>query len=177
MVVGGQPSVWSPVINRVKREPPPPSLEEGRKTGGRRSTGGSKLAAHGLWSQQTKKKEHQQKPLKKHGKHAAAAALKKKKTVVKIADDEDMLADGSGSGDGPSFQGPPPLAPPSQPTGDGTRSESCLLLFPPKTLWNGMEWNGIEPIITIDECRSVPLLAADPGAVQRRTGRPPKRRV
>ena len=125
----------SPVANsRVKREPPP-SLDAGRKTSARRTgTGNSKLAAHGLW-QAEKKQMHirdQQQAVKKavsksknqhhhnqlsSSSSSSAAALKKQhhhRQPVKIADDEDMLSDGSGSGDGPDFPLPLPPTPPTR---------------------------------------------------------------
>ena len=115
---------WSSPV-RVKREPPP-SLDEGRKTApGRRPVGGSKLAAHGLWQTTTSTKKKQQQPHSKSLKksHSKRHGVKKP-MAVKIADDEDMLADGSGSGDGPAFQ---PLAPPSQgPPPTDTRSENLV---------------------------------------------------
>ena len=103
------------VNSRVKREPPP-MLETGRKDRRSTASGGSKLAAHGLW--QPKKKQHHNGDLK-----IKKPKSVKKKAVMKMDDDEDMLADGSGSGDGPVI----PL-PPAVDTGDvNVRSEFLLI--------------------------------------------------
>lgn len=113
---------------RVKREPPPSLESPERQPGGKRT--GSKLAAHGLWNakkhpnahgqHEASKKSAHDKSRKGHRQAKKSRANDEKKAqhkrlaALRIDDDEDMLADGSGSGDGPEIQ--PPVA--------GTRSES-----------------------------------------------------
>ncbi|KAI9555097.1 hypothetical protein GHT06_017612 [Daphnia sinensis] len=108
--------------SRVKREPPPMLEERGRHRQSVHGGNGSKLAAKGLWTGHHKANGQ----VKKHHDASSSTTVMKKKVVqpglkkkhtkrnskakiMKIqADDEDMLADGSGSGDGPVIPQPPP---------------------------------------------------------------------
>lgn len=157
-------SLWSSLVanSRVKREPP--SLEDkGRARHGKSVNGSSRLAAKGLWTGHHKTKKHDlnhEPAIKK--KHIKKGELTKKKhtkrnskvkpIAVKInVDDEDMLADGSGSGAGPFI----PL-PPIENGGSGTRSK-----FTFKTCIK-FEWNLTIQHLKITEVYRCSLIIQEP---------------